>query len=837
MKKIFLMSLFLLFAGVYGKNPPITRWIDPLGGEPITPEEYRAKFGIPQSPLKIGEVQMSHWTDDNLVDVVVNSAIYYQIEDEISRYIADLETDGYSVRLDTMSSGTADDLREHFISLRPELVGAVLVGNLPVKWYRMVEFLSDDPTDTTIEIFPCDYYLMELDGNWSDYDSDGVLDDHELYYNNEAEIFLGRIDPSRLTYGNPIELLQKYFDKNHSYRTGEMPIWNAVLSYEYKDWHPYFDYHFYEYEHADIMRDTLIFSAPDYLNRIRNLPYEMVSIMCHSSPWRHYMDPTLTFNNDLGLIPPNANFYQLFACSGARFVEQDNIATTYLFCGDRSLWVVGSSKTGSLYMIHTLPRFFEWLISKNIGETMRDILSDYGDWNPVWHYGLVLLGDPTLREVFVSRGTVPIDTVECTSEGFPLATDGSATDVKILSSPSTGINAYVLNGAISWHNNVEKFSFDGISFTDEGASVCYTTSSGELVVSDNPDYPFAASEGDPLAISKLGYEISYWTIERGEGYHSHPYILGTPSGGAVLYTHWSPGTPEPTCDLYLTFYHSSSWTPEAGYDYLIDDDANDKIYPCAVMDSTGGYWIFWTKNESDGAKIFGRYLSDGILGEKEVLGRGTISTAVVSGDGVVHLFWTDDDGALWTSYYREGFWSVAEQIYGERKVLRPIAKLDNFGEPFVLAPVEYPGLNKEIHLFYSDDSEWQSSRLTYNSASDFNPDGLVLDDGRLLLVWINGCSGDMSARWNIFDFSKIAESKSIMPQNSISVNPSPFNDVLNIQWKPVRYRKLHIYNIAGKSVAELDGIGKTRWDARNYPSGIYFVEIPEIGTKRVIHIQ
>ena len=586
------------------------------------------------------------------------------------------------------------------------------------------------------------------------------------------------------------------------------------------------------------MRDTLLFSAPDYLNRIRNLPYEMVSIMSHSSPWRHYMSPTLTFNNDLGLIPPNANFYQLFACSGARFVEQDNLGTTYLFCGDRSLWVVGSSKTGSLYMIDVMQLFFESLISEPVGEVMQNILSDYGDWNPVWHYGLTLLGDPTLQEVFISRGTVSLDTLDCAPEGNLLATVGNATDVEIISSLSAGINIYVLHGGDDWYYNVDKFTFDGSSVADAGTEFSYVSSTGELVLSENRDYPFIAAEGSPLSIARLEDDYTYrWNIDRGDGYHSHPFLFGTLSNSAVLYTHWEPGIPQPTSRLYITFYHSSSWETTAGYDYLISDDVSDKIYPCAVMDSTGGYWIFWTEFQPDGTKIMGRYLYDGTLGETEVLGRGMLPTAVTGGDNTIYLFWDDDNGVLCESHFQSGFWSVAQQIYNERKVLRPQAKLDNFGKPIVIAPVEHPDLNKEIYIFYLDDSEWQSLRLTYNSAPDFNPDGKVLADGRILLVWMNGCSGNMSARWNIFDISNVSEPTARLPQKSISVRPSPFNDILEIKWQPIRYRNVKIYNTAGKIIANLDGIGNVRWNAVNLPSGIYFIDVSGIGKEKVIHLQ
>ncbi len=831
--RFFLLAISIMLIGFcYGDKPPITRWIDPLGGKPITPQEYRSKFGFPQRPLKLGIVSKSSNNSTNLVEIVVNASIYSYIQDKISRYGEDLESDGYSVRIDTMSSGSADDLRELFQSLRPDIVGAVLVGNLPVKWYRIEEYEEED---TIIEIFPCDYYLMELDGIWCDYENDGILDEHLLYYNNEAEIFLGRIDPSRLTYGDPVDLLRKYFDKNHSYRTGEMPVWASALSYEYKDWHPWFEYTFEEYEYAEIVRDTLIFSAGDYQGRIRNLPYEMVSIMCHSSPWRHYMDPTLTFNNDLGMLPPNANFYHLFACSGARFVEQNDLGSTYLFCGPRSLTVVGSSKTGSIYMIGALTDFFQYLRVETIGEAMRDILSEYGDWNPYWHYGLVTLGDPTLRLVYTSRGTVAVDTMTCTPDGFLLNTPGNATDVEILSS-ETEMNIYVLNGGCSWYYNIESFRFNGSAVWNTGYAHTAIAGTGDMVISENADYPFIASEGAPLSIGMLNH-WSYWSIERGEGYFSHPYLLGADSINAIVYTHWSPADEEPLCQIYLTFYHSHTWDPADGFDFLISESTNEKLYPYAVLDSSGIYWVFWTEIMPDGPRILASYIIDGEISEPEIVGRGIMSTALVSSDNKLWLFWKSLDSKLWSSSLLSGYWMPATCIFEECKVADIRAIPDETGQPvLIITGIDYEN-NSEIYTLSRESSSWLSTRLTYSAGPDFHPDGLVLPDGTILLAWINGCSGNLQARWNIFEMNQIKSDIPNRMENSIMIYPSPFNDIVQIKWEPHQESEVRIFDINGKLIDQISGAGKVLWNATQHSSGLYFVNVESLGTVKVFHLK
>jgi len=812
---------------------PVTRWLDPVCGQPITPGEYKARFAIPGFPTRLGNL-IQQKCDENLVSIVVQTAIYVHLESEIIRFADDLESEGYSVRIDTMSSGTADDLKAYLTSLYPELVGVILVGNLPVKWFRIVE--EWDEGYPVIEVFPCEYYLMDLDGIWVDDGFDGILDDHDEYYQSEADIWLGRIDASRLTYGDNIELMKNYFDKNHSYRTGEMPVWAAALSYEYKDWHPWFHEDFDEFEYADIMRDTLLFDAPDYLNRIRNQPYEFVSIMCHSSPWRHWMTNTLTFNNDLGLIPPNANFYHLFACSGARFVEQDDLATTYVFMGERALWSVGSTKTGSLYMMYALPTFLQDLQTKAVGENMRDILSEYGDWNREWHFGLAVIGDPTLRLIYESRGVVSVDTVHYSPDGSPLTHDGTAADVQFLTSEDGDVFVYVMHGGnVYW--NLMEFTFDGTTMIVGSDCYNWILGTGEIVASRDIDFPVLIGEGDALIIGLIDEYELYAFLERGEGYHSHPFVLNTDSGVAVAYTHWEPSSPEPVCGLYMSFIDNEGYNLEPEYEVDISVNPHKKMYPCAVVDYSEIYHIFWTELQHDCAKICAARIVDDVASEPEVLFDGSMPTAIVSGDGVIWLFFRGVDGKLYGSFYDDERWAAPEEIFGSCKILQPQAIIDETGEPVVIFSAQHSLSNIEISAASRLGDNWINTRLTYCNGIDFNPDGIILPDGRLLMAWISGASGNMQARWDIFDLMDIQ--KQNVPQKAVAftTTPSPFNEHLDISWNNGDSRKVVIRDISGRIIDELYGSGNVRWDASKASSGLFFIEIPEIGTRKVFHIR
>ncbi|MCD6417211.1 hypothetical protein J7M00_00300 [bacterium] len=112
MKLLSAFIFLLLILSLFGKEIPMTRWIDPIGGKPITPDEYEKKFGFPKSPLRLGRIMKSQ-TEDSLVDIVVNSSLWGELEDEILNFSEDLISDGYSIVIDTMGGGSADELRDH----------------------------------------------------------------------------------------------------------------------------------------------------------------------------------------------------------------------------------------------------------------------------------------------------------------------------------------------------------------------------------------------------------------------------------------------------------------------------------------------------------------------------------------------------------------------------------------------------------------------------------------------------------------------------------------------------------------------------------------------------
>jgi len=152
------------------------------------------------------------------INLYINSSIFSNISNEISIYVQDLQNEGYIVQVFNCSSGEPGAL-DHIANLKSNLTseyhqknisGAVLIGNFP-----HADYFGGGA------IFPCDLFLMDLDGLWLDLNIDGIYEGHfngsgDMY----PEIFIGRINPYVLSMQKDActEALRSYFKRNHEYR-------------------------------------------------------------------------------------------------------------------------------------------------------------------------------------------------------------------------------------------------------------------------------------------------------------------------------------------------------------------------------------------------------------------------------------------------------------------------------------------------------------------------------------------------------------------------------------------------------------------------------------------
>ncbi len=335
----------------------------------------------------------------DLVVVLVEEGLLTPLNASVSLYVDDLEVCGYRVKL---VEGAWTDPASVRSLLRDELasglVGAVLVGDIVSAWFEIL----DGDASWGIQEFPTDLYYTDLDGSWGDFDMDGMFDIHNGSV--RPEIWVGRLKPSVI--GDEVDLLRNYFRKNHDYRTGNLSLPHRSLVYVDEDW-TYWSYGWKDSVAKVYPNSTLINDAEgdatnrnDYLYQLRQ-GYEWIHVGVHSYSTSHWFmvdgqwrSDQLVYSAEVGALDPKTHFWNLWACSNARFTTPGCMGSQYIFADTYGLLTVGSTKTGGMIE----PDDFYTPLSENItiGEAFQEWFIKVAERNRNWTYGMVVLGDPTL---------------------------------------------------------------------------------------------------------------------------------------------------------------------------------------------------------------------------------------------------------------------------------------------------------------------------------------------------------------------------------------------------------------------------------------------------------
>ena len=380
----------------------VTRWADP-NTEPITYEEYIASRHFAES-FNSTVVYASSALGEMDICIVVNEDLYPLIETSLNTFFDDLEREGYLLHVYTAANnGDEEALRNLLIWewTTHGISGAFFIGDLAVAWYEMEDWGHEE--------FPIDLYFMDLDGTWGDSDHDGLYDSHggELL----ADIYVARLIASNLQYhgGEEVALMTNYFDKNHRYRAGALRLDDRGLAFIDDDWCNYG----WENDLALAYPDVVAVTEPnqtsrtEYINQIQgssNNRFEYVFVCAHSSPslnsFRTSSGTTYFYNYEIEPLPVQALFYNLFACSNARYVENDNMGSWYVLESQYGLLSIGSTKTGAML------NFEDYFGPVSEGDTFgkafllwaqENMEEGAGYESRPWFYGMTTLGDPTLK--------------------------------------------------------------------------------------------------------------------------------------------------------------------------------------------------------------------------------------------------------------------------------------------------------------------------------------------------------------------------------------------------------------------------------------------------------
>ena len=378
---------------------------------------------------------------------VIVWADYPALQDAILTYEQDLENAGFSVKikrndvwpyLPDNAEGIRELLRNE--ASTHEIAGVMLVGDVPYITYKM-------ELDNYTDIFPCDLYYMDLDGNWTDSDSDGIYDEHNRGDGDLGpEMWVGRLWASNIP-GDEDELLVNYFDKNHRFRTGELTLPRRALAYI--DDHALNETHeinsslnmIYGNE-TTLVIDTETTNATDYKNRLNNaIGYEWLHLEAHGNYKKHAfriaeepVPASWTYINysEIRSIDPNVFFYNIMACDSADYSQTEPyVGGSYLFADTYGLLVVSSTKKGKMYNYND---FYEIIANgKSIGQALIEWFEKNVDLFPFYCYGLTILGDPTLRvpRTYNQTRDVAITSITAGNEHFNVTQVHSGWNVSI----------------------------------------------------------------------------------------------------------------------------------------------------------------------------------------------------------------------------------------------------------------------------------------------------------------------------------------------------------------------------------------------------------------------
>ncbi|MHA1266823.1 MAG: C25 family cysteine peptidase [Candidatus Helarchaeota archaeon] len=367
-----------------------------------------------KTPLKAGK--------NYSVLIYVNSTIRSAINDSLMQWKADLEATGRTI---TIINYTASFPTRHdeAVNLKTNILthsnidGVIFVGKMPYVLYNV--------STPSIDIFPCDLYFMDLDGQWTDADGNLIFESHTAGTGDrDPEIWVGRIDASTMIGGmNETDAISAYLSKVHQYREGTLRAPHSSLLYIDDDWDDWAsewaNSSVYAYTNQTIIASENITTANHYETTLTHT-YELVHLFVHSYYNEHvfyvppgYTEAGRTNGSEILNLNPQAFFYVLFACSAADYSQTNNIATYYLFAGN-TLAVLGSTKTGGLYE----PEWFYRPLGNDDtwGNALKRWFSDCtlasaGLNNPYNSYGMTIFGDPTLQVLLGDPrpgGTTPI---------------------------------------------------------------------------------------------------------------------------------------------------------------------------------------------------------------------------------------------------------------------------------------------------------------------------------------------------------------------------------------------------------------------------------------------
>jgi len=862
MKKLY-VSLIILFAInslSYAKfsGVKLTRWIDPYGRTSVKYAEWRSEHIKEKAGTIIVTVFKKGIRDRlNVVDVVVNAGIYPDIAAQIDTFTNDLASARYSVQVDTITGMSHIALRSHLAGIS-DLVGAIFVGEIPVAWFETNGFGN-------WEEFPHDLYFCDLNGTYIDADNDGLYDNHTGSV--APEIWLGRIYARNLTWDSEVRLLENYFHKNHKYRTQGSPLPQRGLSYVDDDWSYWGNcYLNLVYSNVTVINNDYQTTAANYRSQL-SLGYEWVHLCAHSSPWGHtFKDGTggykgSVFNYEIFTLEPHGLFYNLFACSGTRFVEDNYSAGWYIFEDPYGLLAIGSTKTGSMLYFDD---FYSPLGQQNmsIGDAFKYWFTMWGEYDWDWFYGMNILGDPTLKpkNQVVLKTNSPSETIESICDQSEKAIwnddyqrDWSQPEIVASNPESDGFPKITTNSDgkvwLVWQTGRSTTNGRSDIYSAYRSGGSWSTAS---VIGSSYYWDYCPNIGvdhlnRPVAVwagwqdGSYQYDIfysvfsGYWSARQilyplDPGFDINPALVRDSSN--YLWVSWETRR-DLDLNIYASKFNGSSWSSPDEVTTNVADEASPEM----IVDNQGRVWVFYARRNESSTEIWGNYYdgsdwieSGPVSGNQEYAFK---PSAAVDSNGRIWVAWQSADNGnsdIFLSHYNGVNWSAPIQL-----TTNPSSDLfcdmtsENGGPLWLVYQSKNAG---DWDIYYSNctDSVWSTpAPVASINGADINPQVTCSSTDEVWVTWQSYSTGN----WEIMTSHRvgleIAEGRKKAPELNFDVSATLFSGNLRITTIKPR-EKVNIYDIKGSLVQSLysnqDNI--TSWSPENVPCGIYFIVLPDM---------
>lgn len=377
-----------------------------LGRTGLLPPVVTTSAEPPESP---------RWTSGGLVYIIVQSNLYASIPDSIDLLEYDIEhrrNAPYEVEIMSDSWTTHTQVKttlQNGYSLG--MVGAILVGNIPVAWYKML----NDPSfgEDYWETFPIDLFYMDLDGTWDGGGGGSMGDPYPSHLAGtgdlKPEIWVGRLFVESLSsLGTEQVLIENYIEKVDYYSRGLTTRQDRALVYVDDDWYDWADEWSgnvgLAYPDRTLVKELSKTIKTDYMSRLPQ-DYEWLSLFSHTGIYYHALKNgagyDYIYNTEISNSNAQALFYNLYCCGASNYSYSSSsgyITGHYVFSDTSGLVALGSAKTGSMLGF----QLFYQPLSEGacIGEAFNHWFNNLnlsGIEAKSWYYGMNIAGDPTLE--------------------------------------------------------------------------------------------------------------------------------------------------------------------------------------------------------------------------------------------------------------------------------------------------------------------------------------------------------------------------------------------------------------------------------------------------------